>query len=320
MTTLICKVDPAASRRIEKKPRQAELLERARRLAETTVEFIPNDSFRDAAHREEFLQVEPHLHQERTGNGRNRSEAGPVDLLCDTPLLSADAERALFRSMNLHKYLAEMKIAQINLADIDAALLDEIEGHLAKAEEIRNALVQANGRLVVSIVKKFADGRNGFDELLSDGLITLLRCVEKFDYDRGFRFSTYATHAVRRDAYRQIRNRQKDQSHVSTFDPEFCEQPATSSVSEEKWEKVTTLLDDMIARLDRREQMIVRARFGMDRHRKPQTLQKLATKLGVCKERVRQLEKRALGKLQDMAGEVHLPEVLAMIPGDESLN
>jgi RNA polymerase primary sigma factor len=64
----------------------------------------------------------------------------------------------------------------------------------------------------------------------------------------------------------------------------------------------------MLDRLDRREKLIVRARFSLGGHRRVQTLQKLADRLGVSKERIRQLEKRALDKLRDMADVSPIPE------------
>ena len=65
------------------------------------------------------------------------------------------------------------------------------------------------------------------------------------------------------------------------------------------------MLDD----LDRREKFIVRARFSLGSHRKVHTLQSLADRLGISKERVRQLERRAMDKLRTMAGEVQLVEL-----------
>jgi RNA polymerase primary sigma factor len=67
------------------------------------------------------------------------------------------------------------------------------------------------------------------------------------------------------------------------------------------------MLDD----LDRREKLIIRARFSLGSHRKVHTLQSLANRLGVSKERVRQLERRALEKLRAMAGDVKLAELEA---------
>jgi RNA polymerase primary sigma factor len=65
----------------------------------------------------------------------------------------------------------------------------------------------------------------------------------------------------------------------------------------------------MLDQLDRREKLIIRARFSLGGHRRVQTLQKLADRLGVSKERVRQLEKRALDKLRGFAEVSPLPEM-----------
>src|SRR5690606_38354574 len=62
--------------------------------------------------------------------------------------------------------------------------------------------VEANLRLLVSLAKKFAHNFQHFEELLSEGHVKLMQAVDKFDYSRGFRFSTYATHAICRTYYR----------------------------------------------------------------------------------------------------------------------
>lgn len=79
-------------------------------------------------------------------------------------------------------------------------------------------------------------------------------------------------------------------------------------MSEIRWEALRGRLSSMLDRLDRREKLIVRARFSLGGHRRVQTLQKLADRLGVSKERIRQLEKRALDKLRDMADVSPIPE------------
>jgi RNA polymerase primary sigma factor len=74
--------------------------------------------------------------------------------------------------------------------------------------------------------------------------------------------------------------------------------------------KLPGLLDEMLSRLDRRERFIVRRRYAMGRSQKMATFQSMADKLGVSKERVRQLEIRAVGKLQAMAAEMGMLESL----------
>ena len=81
-----------------------------------------------------------------------------------------------------------------------------------------------------------------------------------------------------------------------------------SSMSEQRWHELRARLALMLDHLDRREKFIIRARFSLGGHRRIQTLQRLADKLRVSKERIRQLEKRALDKLRDMTDAITLPE------------
>ena len=173
--------------------------------------------------------------------------------------------------------------------------------------------MEANLRLVFSIVKKFVNPNNTFDDLLSDGIVGLIRAVEKFDYDRGFRFSTYATQVVRRNSYRTVvvnqQDRQKVASGLQDMDLEISDEGRSSAISEKRWHELRSRLAVMLDDLDRREKFIVRARFSLGSHRKVHTLQSLADRLGISKERVRQLERRAMDKLRTMAGEVQLVEL-----------
>jgi RNA polymerase primary sigma factor len=167
-------------------------------------------------------------------------------------------------------------------------------------------------RLVISIVKKFVNIQNGFDDLLSDGIVALLRAVDKFDVDLGFRFSTYATQVVRRNTYRCVMEKQNDrQRNLGSFHEngiDISDDQKDSSMSEQRWHELRARLSLMLDHLDRREKFIIRARFSLGGHRRIQTLQRLADTLGVSKERIRQLEKRALDKLRGMTESISLPE------------
>ncbi len=128
-----------------------------------------------------------------------------------------------------------------------------------------------------------------------------MRAVEKFDFELGFRFSTYTTQVIRRNAYRTTMQRQKERARIAgTSDEallEISDEWKQSSIDEGRWYQLRSRLSDLLNLLDRREKLIIRARFSLGSHRRVQTLQRLADVLGVSKERVRQLEKRALDKL-----------------------
>ena len=88
------------------------------------------------------------------------------------------------------------------------------------------------------------------------------------------------------------------------------EDGSTASMSETTWERLRGMLTRFMKNLDDRERQIVRARYALGQYRTVQTFQSIADKLGVSKERVRQLEQRAVGKLQKMAEE-NAPEAVA---------
>jgi RNA polymerase primary sigma factor len=235
--------------------------------------------------------------------------------------LTPAEEVETFRRMNYLRFRANQLRAELQ-ADADVAsektqaancwTVRRIEALLKASDWYRDRLVKSNMRLVISIVKKFVNSHNGFDDLLSDGIIALMRAVDKFDVGLGYRFSTYATQVVRRNSYRRVMEKQKERQRVtvSVHDPgvDISDEHRSAGMSESRWEALRSRLGTMLDKLDRREKLIIRARFSLGAHRSVQTLQKLADRLGVSKERIRQLEKRALDKLRDMADLSPVPE------------
>lgn len=231
--------------------------------------------------------------------------------LCESKLLTPEEEKSVFNRMNYLRYKAEALKTKGDSSD--GWNVRRIECLLKAANWYRDWIVKSNMRLVISIVKKFVNPQNAFDDLLSDGIVALIRAVDKFDVGLGFRFSTYATQVVRRSTYRSVMEKQADRQrnygsiHENGID--ICEDQKESSMTEQRWHELRARLSVMLNHLDRREKFIIRARFSLGGHRRIQTLQTLADKLGVSKERIRQLEKRALDKLRGMSETVTLPEV-----------
>jgi RNA polymerase primary sigma factor len=226
--------------------------------------------------------------------------------LCEHPLLSQENERAMFQRMNYLKFRASRIAGQVDhVSCLNQWDMERIAGLLRAAKWHRDSIVQANLRLVISIVKKFSNQHCSFDDLLSDGIIALMRAVEKFDYERGFRFSTYATQVVRRNCYRMVMERQQERLRVtnSMNEPgmDVADDVHSPTMSEGRWNSLRGHLGLLLDQLDRREKFIIRARFSLGSHRRVQTLQALADALGVSKERIRQLEKRAMDKLKLLA-------------------
>ncbi len=237
------------------------------------------------------------------------AEETEISRLCETGLLSADQEVVLFRTMNQLKYGVNVLRSRLNPKRPAVKIMDLIAEFLQEAEAIRNHIVSANVRLVIAIVKRLTGPQHHFDEFVSDGTLSLMQVVEKFDFDRGFRFSTYAYRAITRTVYRKMANLHKQESRVmTTSDDMLMEVPNRQelSLSEQTWANLRGLLGQFLDKLDSREQLIIHARYALGNTNKSQTFQSLADSLGVSKERVRQLERRAVKKLQSLASKVDL--------------
>ncbi|MFO0922565.1 MAG: sigma-70 family RNA polymerase sigma factor [Pirellulales bacterium] len=283
----------------------ASLESRIRKRLKQEVEFIANPAFQ--ASDSELILGDNLLAKEFYEGGKSSKSANLPNLpphlkrLCETRLLTPDEERLLFVRMNYLRHRAHLLRAQLDPETSTEWDLVRIHGLLQAANWHRDLIVRSNMRLVMSIVKKFVNSNNAFDDLLSDGAMSLMRAIDKFDYDRGFRFSTYATQVVRRNAYRAVMQKQNDKlrTAVSTHEPgvDVCDE-GRKGIDEHRWQQLRSRLAVMLDQLDRREKLIIRARFSLGSHRRVQTLQRLADVLGVSKERVRQIEKRALDKLR----------------------
>lgn len=292
---------------------------RARRLLQNEIEFIDNPAFRQAAADADGDEMPAQATIGETSESAAfhdaLRDAGTLTALCSAPLLTPAQETDLFRRMNLAKYRAHVLRQQIDDARPVRDLIERAEWLIGEATRLRNVIMQSNLRLVVSIAKRFAGSRYTLDDLIDEGVFALVRAVEKFDFDRGFRFSTYATRAIQRAMVRWLSRRREDDERFRATPEETLaasagEAPA-AAYSQHRWEQLQSALRALLEQLDDREQAIVQARFGMGSENKVQTLSTLARQFGVCKERIRQLEKRAIDKLRDLAAEMHFEEAEA---------
>lgn len=288
----------------------SELRERAERLLAFEIRFIPSDEFENL----DAAEVEKNDLNEMNESSRRRTAAPggiPAYLaaLYRTPLLTPYQEQHLFRKYNFLKWQARQEQTGLNLRRPSRRGIERIEQLLAEAAIVRNQIVQANLRLVVANARKYADTDHGFDDLVSDGNLTLVQAVEKFDYSRGFRFSTYATHAIRRTFFRRMDRRQKEKGRLTFAAPELLQTaPQPDSVAGQagpaELELFQALVERMHEHLSEREITILKARYSLETGEEAPTLLVLSRELGICKERVRQLQIRAIDKLRELAGEL----------------
>ncbi len=240
-------------------------------------------------------------------------------------------------------------------------------------QEARHRLVEANLRLVVSVAKKYVRQGLPFLDLVQEGNCGLMRAAEKFDWRRGFKFSTYATWWIRQAITRALADQARtiripvhmreamakvtrvthrlrqvfgrdptadEISHATGLPAErvrelveMVQEPVSleipigveedsslldfitdrDAVSPEHAASLAVLREEvrgLLKTLAPREREILRLRFGLD-SRHPRTLEEVGRKFGITRERVRQIEGKALGKLRHPAHSGRLKDFAA---------
>jgi RNA polymerase sigma factor (sigma-70 family) len=276
-----------------------------------------------------------------------------------TPLLDAAREVELSKAIEAGLY------AQFLLDEGETrkgASRKELERLVTEGKQAKDLFIRANLRLVVSIARRYVRSGMPMIDLIQEGNTGLVRAVEKFDYERGYKFSTYATWWVRQAISRAIATQERtvrlpvhlveDVNRMRNVtrqlvrelgrDPEPEQIAAALGVSEERVNELTrwgqntvsldtfvgendTTLSDLVAdsdapspeeivlatlerqriegllnHLDDRSAGIMRARYGLEDGRE-HTLTEVASRFSLSRERIRQLEIQALGRLRELA-------------------
>lgn len=266
-------------------------------------------------------------------------------------------------------YLKEIGRVDLLSAAEEISLAERIE---QGDEEAKKRLAEANLRLVVSIAKRYVGRGMLFLDLIQEGNMGLIKAVEKFDYRKGFKFSTYATWWIRQAITRAIADQartiripvhmvetinklirvqrqllqdfgreptpeeigaemeltpekvreilkiaqepvsletpigEEDDSHLGDF---IEDQEATSPSDHAAYELLKEQLEDVLDTLTDREENVLRLRFGLDDGR-TRTLEEVGKVFGVTRERIRQIEAKALRKLRHPSRSKRLKDFL----------
>ena len=284
---------------------------RALRILGVKLEYMPHESFDDPAAAAGILGPMP----EPVGGKAPRRAKAPKGLppylssLYEVTLLGREQEMHLFRKMNYLKHQANKYREQVDPCRAKTSDLDVIERLQEESLAVKNQIIRANLRLVVSIAKRHVGPSNNFFELVSDGNMSLIRAVEKFDFSRGNKFSTYASWAIMKNFARTIPEENYRRDRFVTGHDEMFEAAADNRTDEHEYENALKRMQEavkgMLGHLDDRERRIIISRYGLN-GASEQTLEQLGRELGITKERVRQIESRAQDKLRKIANEAKL--------------
>jgi RNA polymerase primary sigma factor len=223
--------------------------------------------------------------------------------------LSNSQEQRLFLRLNYARY----RMAQIFKAFVNKRLtlkaVQELLFWDSRINSTRGEIVQANVPLVLAMAKRTRMGNIDYAELISEGNMALLRSVDKFDCGRGFKFSTYACRAILKSFSRVAMKASRYRGRFPTeFDPSL-ERSDYSDTQREGVEldcvdELRGILTQNSADLNDVEVRVIQARFALVRPageaatEAPKTLEQVGLMIGVTKERVRQIQNRALAKLR----------------------
>ena len=217
--------------------------------------------------------------------------------------LSEADERSLFLSMNCLKFLAVRRRAQAESSSGEEArrVAGQATSSLERsAWEVREQILTANVVLVRSIAARLTLDRGLREELVGVGNLILLHVVDRFDVRFGFRFSTYAGKAIRREMLRTIRRKQEYERRVLTY-PELDPESPSEELDAFDREQLG-LVSEILESMPDREREILKQRFGFQDEGETLSYRKLGLQFGVSPERVRQLVERSFDRVRDEFG------------------
>jgi RNA polymerase sigma factor (sigma-70 family) len=238
-----------------------------------------------------------------------RDEAVDETMSAAPQLMKGPEERLMFLRFNYCKLRLCKLQRLIKKNGLTRKRADEFLFWHRRFEHFREYLVRTNLALVLAMAKRTRLGDVDFAEIVSEGNMALIRAVDKFNVDRGFKFSTYACRAIlkafSRTALKSSRHRTR---FPVEFEPEMEKSDWTDrrrdAVEEDCIDELKAIVDRNLAELSEVEETVIRRRFNWKQEEEsPLTLEEVGQIIGVTKERVRQIQNKALAKIRTVMEE-----------------
>jgi len=233
-----------------------------------------------------------------------RDEAVDDTMAAAPQLMTAKEERIMFLRFNFSKLKLTRLQKRIKRDGLTRERAEEFLEWHRRFEHFREYLVRTNLALVLAMAKRTRLGDVDFAEVVSEGNMALIRAVDKFNVDRGFKFSTYACRAIlkafSRTALKSSRHKMR---FPVEFEPDMEKSDWTDrrrdAVEEDCIDELKAIVDRNLADLSDTEQTVIRRRFNWQQEEEsPLTLEEVGQIIGVTKERVRQIQNKALAKIR----------------------
>ena len=296
------------------------------RLAELfmePVDFMDSPEFRKAGAERRIFDEAPEIARpdvswyrplmDERSRAREMSRPGRAPA---TVLLTAAQERVLFLKLNYARYRMAKLQKRAGRQELTVEESREVLSWADTATSIREQIAETNLALVLAMAKRLRGTDLDFGDLISEGNMALLRSVDKFDCGRGFKFSTYACRAILKAFSRHgIKAMKYRQRFPTEFDPEFERSDHLATVratsEQESAQEVRFVVESNRADLSELERSVISQRFGFDGPFGPRnpTLEEVGETIGLTKERVRQIQNRALEKIKTALMEIRSPDL-----------
>jgi RNA polymerase primary sigma factor len=274
-----------------------------------TLECVYDPSFRRISSEQSLMITLPYEFE--AAPGVVDSNDSGLDLLAPPrhKVLTADEERQLFLRFNYCRYRVMLVVQRHRGMRLGAKAARAIVRWTREALDTRNAIVRLNTSLVMAMARRTRNSGVELSDLISEGNLALLRCVDKFDCLRGFKFSTYACRAIMSGFARLSAKAARYRNQFpAPFDPtlersDYLEKKRIEDV-DDCVRGLKGILAQNTADLSSVERRVLSVRFALgspdtdERPLRGPTLEQVGELLGVSKERVRQIQNRAMKKLR----------------------